>query len=583
MLAPEPTISLKGVATYIRWIALLAAAFSLAWNAPIPFPLIAVLSGAALWYSIIAFFSAHLEIRSRFHALFIMIDWLIAILLFTISGGAAGVLAWIGILPVMTTALFLAWKGALAAAFLAFLLQAGTGWLMGDGQSALLLSSAMLVLYILTGLVFAWLGSRMNQQILRYQKRSAAIRQDTVRTEAERRKALFRLLSALSASLNYQRVLDTALDLSTQALSSREGVVSAVFMFSSENGKPSDLHVASSRRFTPADQRILLPAKEGVLQRTIERGITSLSRDLENDPELSRIVALRSCHSAYCLPLKMGGMDICGVMLFAHQDREFFNSERREVLDLVGSQITVTLENARLYQELEQEKERMMEIQEEARKKMARDLHDGPTQSVAAIAMRVNFARRLMERDLQSAADELYKIEDMARQATREIRHMLFTLRPLVLESQGLIATLDSMAQKMEETYNQKVIIEADPDLISHLEIGKQGVIFYIIEEAVTNARKHAEAVNIWVRLRPLEEDLALVEIEDNGVGFELDTVEASYQSRNSLGMMNMRERADLINGLLNIKTAPGKGSMIQLVVPLTEEASDRIRRRMGA
>ena len=123
--------------------------------------------------------------------------------------------------------------------------------------------------------------------------------------------------------------------------------------------------------------------------------------------------------------------------------------------------------------------------------------------------MRVNFARRLMESDPKAAADELFKVEDLARRTTKEIRHMLFTLRPLVLESQGLVAALESMAEKMKETYNQDVIIEADADIVSQLEFGKQGVIFYIAEEAVNNARKHAQAAHVWVRLKSAGDDLA--------------------------------------------------------------------------
>ncbi len=96
------------------------------------------------------------------------------------------------------------------------------------------------------------------------------------------------------------------------------------------------------------------------------------------------------------------------------------------------------------------------------RKKVAHELHDGPTQSVAAIAMRVNFARRLIERDPASAARELQETEELSRRTTREIRHILFTLRPLILESQGLIAALNSMAEKVKDTYNQDLIIQAE-------------------------------------------------------------------------------------------------------------------------
>lgn len=154
---------------------------------------------------------------------------------------------------------------------------------------------------------------------------------------------------------------------------------------------------------------------------------------------------------------------------------------------------------------------------------------------------------------------------------------MLFTLRPLILESQGLTAALTAMAEKMRETFGQNVIINVDESITENLEMGKQGVIFYIIEEATNNARKHANALHIWVRLRPFETNIALLEIEDDGMGFDVDSVNRSYDKRGSLGMINLRERTELVNGLLNIDSAPGKGTRIQVYIPLTEEAADRL------
>ena len=218
-----------------------------------------------------------------------------------------------------------------------------------------------------------------------------------------------------------------------------------------------------------------------------------------------------------------------------------------------------------------------MKFTKRARKKLARDLHDGPTQSVAAMAMRINIARRLVEKDPKSAMDELSKIEELAHRTTKEIRHMLFTLRPLILESQGLGAALKSMADKMRETYNQNVGVNIDEKIASQMEMGKQGVIFYIIEEAINNARKHANAANIWVRMGTFQPGLALLEIEDNGVGFDVEAVNKAYDKRSSLGMVNLRERTELVNGLLNIQSAIGKGTKVQVYIPLTEEAADRL------
>jgi signal transduction histidine kinase len=349
-------------------------------------------------------------------------------------------------------------------------------------------------------------------------------------------------------------------------------VVSAVYLFHED-----DLVVGSARRYTRPDMRIALPGNTGLIGRTLHNGIAQAATAISQDPELSRIIALRACNAAYCFPLR-GGIDIFGVLLFAHPDQGYFTPDRCEILEIIGKQAMIAIQNARLYQDLELEKERMMEIQEEARKKLARDLHDGPTQSVAAIAMRINFARRLMERNRQATVDELYKIENLARQTTKEIRHMLFTLRPLILESQGLTAALESMAEKIGETYGQNVIVEANPDIIEELEMGKQAVVFYIAEEAVNNARKHAQAANIWIRIKATRDEVAVLEIEDDGVGFNVGEVDATYERRGSLGMVNMRERAELINGVLSISSTEGKGTLIKVWVPLTEEAGDRIR-----
>jgi signal transduction histidine kinase len=156
---------------------------------------------------------------------------------------------------------------------------------------------------------------------------------------------------------------------------------------------------------------------------------------------------------------------------------------------------------------------------------------------------------------------------------------MLFILRPLVLESQGLVAALQSMAEKLKETYNQNVVIEADADIVSQIENGKQGVIFYIAEEAVNNARKHAQATHVWVRLKEASQDIAMLEIEDDGMGFDPESVNSTYDRRGSLGMLNMRERTELVNGYLQLDSSEGHGTRIRVIIPLTEDAADRIRR----
>ena len=394
--------------------------------------------------------------------------------------------------------------------------------------------------------------------------------------ELQRLRTVIRETASLNATLNYDRVLERVLDVSASAISNGnpedQRLISVLFLVSGEN-----LEVESARGLTTSDHRVRLKGESGAIERALTAGHLVQFEDPGKDPELQRFAALHQSRSGVCLPLVVG-LEAYGLLLFAHPNPAFFSPDRIELLESIAQQALVALQNAKLYLDLQQEKEHLTEAQEEARKKLARDLHDGPTQSVSAIAMRVNFARRLMERDAKAAGDELYKIEELARRTTKEIRQMLFTLRPLILESQGLVAALKHLAGKMDETHGQQVLVEADGGAVDDLEMGKQGVLFYIAEEAVTNARKHAKATHIWVRLKR-SGDLLTLEIQDDGVGFDVAQVAANYEQRGSLGMINLHERAELLNGLMRIDSARGKGTRILALVPLTQEEADHLHR----
>lgn len=397
---------------------------------------------------------------------------------------------------------------------------------------------------------------------------------ESLEREVIRLRSLLRMTATLNATLNYERVLEMTLDMANSALTDAQDtqLVSVLMLFNHE-----DLYIAAARGLPHADMRVTFPGERGILGESLSTVQTRISNTPSGDSELKRLTAVHNCKLVVCIPLVVG-LEIYGVLLFAHARDGFLTQDRIELLEAISHQAMIALQNARLYQDLEQEKERIGEIQEEARKKLARDLHDGPTQSIGAIAMRVNFARRLLTRDPEQAAGELFQIEELARRTTKEIRQMLFTLRPLVLESEGLVPALNQLSEKMRENHNQNVIIEADESVLEDMEVGKLGVIFFIVEEAVNNARKHARAKHIWVRLTR-KGDLIHLEIEDDGVGFDVSSIQSNYEQRDSLGMVNLHERAELVNGILKIDSAPGGGTRISVTVPGTIEAAERLHR----
>jgi signal transduction histidine kinase len=564
-------------AVSLRWLTLLGMVVSLSMGGRLFSVAVWPLGGLILWNLTMMMF-AGLSSRMAYHRqISLTIDLLMTGAFFWMQGGLYGPVLWAGLLPILIGAIYFELWGALFAAALFSILEVTTIW-TGLIFPAFLQTSLVVVVSTLgLGLLFGFISRRLIEYLREMRVTHIDEEQRRIRMEGERWRALYELTSTLTGTLSYRRVLDSVLDLGYTALNpdpdaeTDEKLISSVLLF-----KGDRLEVGAARRLTSADLRVKLDANEGVLKRVIDEGEAVLTTNISYDPELGRIIALRTCTAAYCFPLR-SGFNVYGAMLFAHADPNYFTRERTDLLDMIGRQAVIAIQNARLYQDLLEEKERMVEVHEEARKKLARDLHDGPTQSVAAMAMRINLTRRMFDRDEKSAIDELVRIEELAHRTTKEIRHMLFTLRPLILESQGLTAALKSMAEKMRETYTQNVVIDVNEKIVEDLEMGKQGVIFYIVEEAVNNARKHAAASNIWVSLKQLDPGLALLEVRDDGIGFDVNAVTEAYDKRGSLGMINLRERTELVNGLLNVQSQSGKGTIVQVYVPLTEEAADRL------
>jgi len=391
----------------------------------------------------------------------------------------------------------------------------------------------------------------------------------TERDAARRMAEVLRSIADLSGQSEPGAILDRALDVCAQALraeSAGERLVSAVLLPGA-----AGLQVAAARRLSLADRRAVLNPEAGILADVLRGPARLALRKPRFDDDVDRLESLRGCGSALAIPLN--APQGRGALLFGHPRPAFFDDERAAVLQGVGLQLEAVLRTALRCRDLAAEKERLTDLEEEARKRMARDLHDGPTQVMASIAMRANFIRRLMQRDRKGAAEELLRLEEMARQTTKDIRQMLFTLRPLILESHGLVAALAQLADKVHDTHGANVVLEAVPESADGVDPSLQGVAFYIAEEALNNARKHAAAAHIWIRL-DRRGGVLILEVRDDGVGFNVGAVDATYAQRGSLGMVNMRERAELVGGSLRVESAEGRGTLVTLTLPVRPSPS---------
>lgn len=206
--------------------------------------------------------------------------------------------------------------------------------------------------------------------------------------------------------------------------------------------------------------------------------------------------------------------------------------------------------------------------QEEERKRVAREIHDGPAQALANIFMRLEYCSRLWEIDIQQAKQEMEELKKIVKESLQELRKIIFDLRPYALDDLGLIPVLKRYFADFEARYQLPVSfvqIGNPPKLQPALEIA----LFRLIQEALANAYKHAAATAITVKLE-FTSQWAIAVIRDNGKGFEPSLL--AQKQKSHYGLLNMQERVELLEGSFELKSEPGKGTEIRVRIPLREK-----------
>lgn len=213
---------------------------------------------------------------------------------------------------------------------------------------------------------------------------------------------------------------------------------------------------------------------------------------------------------------------------------------------------------------------RIIEAQEEERKRVSREIHDGPAQMLANVMMRSELIERIFrDRGAEDGFQEIKNLRQNVRNALYEVRRIIYDLRPMALDDLGLIPTLRKYLYTTEE-YNGKVKIHfqcigetEDQRLAPQFEVA----LFRLAQEAVSNALKHSESEEITVKVE-ITKDFVILMIKDNGKGFDLK--EAKEKKNKSFGLLGMKERVDLLEGTMTIDSKIGLGTFIMIKVPLS-------------
>ncbi len=205
--------------------------------------------------------------------------------------------------------------------------------------------------------------------------------------------------------------------------------------------------------------------------------------------------------------------------------------------------------------------------QEEERRRISRELHDGLGPSLAAIGNRLRACQQLVRTDPRRAERELQETTDSLKGHVQEIRHLIYDLRPLAVDQLGLMGAV----QQQLERFSQETGIQVYSDMSGEIDFDPlaEVTVFRVVQECLSNVQKHANASQVEVKLQATQAGLE-VTIQDDGQGFDPNNV-ASGTIGEGVGLLSMRERAELVGGRLSVESSPGKGCQVVLFVPSKE------------
>lgn len=374
------------------------------------------------------------------------------------------------------------------------------------------------------------------------------------------------MATAVSRSLELEDILHGALDNVLQLMQLKAGWV---FLLDPTTGR---LMLAASAGFSePPESYDLASASEHcTCRQAMDTGRAHIVDDIPGCLYRSRDTLEREgplFHASVPLKSKERSWGVLGV---AFPPVRCLAGDELQLLTSIGHQIGVAIENARLYEELRSKElasqrllDKLFGAYEEERARIARELHDGPGQSLTALLMQLGNLDELLPEDAIAAKQHVGEVETLTSGIVEEIRRLMKDLRPVLLDELGLIPAIRSYAETHLAPSDVEVCVQVD-GVRRPLPPAVEIALFRVVQEALTNVAKHAAATRVMVRLC-FGDDAVAVTIRDDGRGF--DPVQ-SRRNWNAFGLLGLEERIALLGGSLRIESQPGRGTELALQIP---------------
>jgi signal transduction histidine kinase len=380
---------------------------------------------------------------------------------------------------------------------------------------------------------------------------------------------LLEVVQAVNSTLQLPTVLNLILDKAIEVMRAEAGSI----MILDETSGELQVRAARGARASEIFGRSV-KLGEGIAGWVALYGQPLLLMDGIRDARFHTICQRDDVRDALCVPLQAAGT-VEGVLCLNNRGGPGpFTSDDLALLAALGNHVTLAIKNASLYEQTARQRHTMERLlsklvwaQEEERKKVSLEIHDGPAQTLYSALFRLQTYQALLRDDPEKACEELNTAVASIRDTLQEIRRLIFDLRPMSLDEIGLVPALRQYAEKVKTRHGIRVEVKTR-GRERRFPVSLETALYRIVQEALTNTWKHARATkaSVTVSFDPRRCD---IQIADDGVGFDLAAVGANGQGEH-LGIAGIRERAEMIGGTLRIASAPGAGTTVIVSVPVS-------------
>lgn len=383
--------------------------------------------------------------------------------------------------------------------------------------------------------------------------------------------ALNSIAVTVSQSLNMKEVLGNAMQ---KVLEVTKTTTGCVFLHSPDSNK-LEMMIRSGSSSIFECRESTSTAANCACHQVLRYGQTLMVSDVSQCPMLGdKVVMKENIGGFVSVPLRSKNRTL-GIMNIACSSELYFTETDFKILNSIGYHVGLAIENSILYEEARQKEKlrgqllsSVINAQEEERKRIARELHDEYGQTLTGLMMSIESLEDITSPEQSQFKEKLKKTKSIVMRALEDVRRLTIALRPSTLDHLGLVATVRSYAQTHLEAAGIQVDFESK-GLNERLAPAVETALFRIIQEAIHNITKHAEARHVKIQLEARADRITAI-VEDDGKGFDMDAVFKSRIERQSLGLLGIQERANLLGGTFDIKSRPGQGTRLIVEIPVT-------------